>query len=168
MIIMGTKETYDELLQWFYSDAEYYSSEINMTKRRLELVKALKDLGLFCFYHDRYYEPAVTYRGHTFVFDMVEPFQLGFYADIATFDKDDYDVGSELHAAFNNMNWTQFLAYVYEVDGIVVISSSQYVGTRKINQEEVVFMLQSMDEALREFHKKVGRDEYLNDNVTCI
>lgn len=165
---MGNKETYDELLQWFYRDAEYYSSEINMTKRRLELVKALKDLGLFCFYHDRCYEPAVIYRGHTFVFDMVEPFQLGFYADIATFDKDDDDVRSELHAAFNDINWTQFLAYVYEVDGIVVISSSQYVGTRKINQDEVVFMLQTMDEALREFHKKVGRDGYLNDNVRCI
>ena len=79
----------------------------------------------------------------------VEPFQLGSYADIATFDKDDDD-RSELHAAFNNMNWTQFLAYVYEVDGIVVISSSQYVGTRKINQDEVIFMLQSMNEKRRE------------------
>lgn len=165
---MGTKETYDELLQKLYRDAECYSIETSMTKRRVELINVLKELGLFCFYHDCYLEPAVTYRGHTFVFDMVEPFQLGFYADIATFDKDDDDVRSELHAAFNNINWTQFLAYVYEVDGIVVISSSQYVGTRKINQDEVVFMLQSMDEALREFHKKVRRDEYLNDNVTCI
>ena len=165
---MGTKETYDELLQMFYRDAECYSSEISLTKRRVELINVLKDLGLFCFYHDCYDVPAVTYRGHTFVFDMVEPFQLGFYADIATFDKDDDDVISELHAAFNNINWTQFLAYVYEVDGFVVISSSQYVGTRKINKDEVVFMLQSMDEALRKFHKKVGRDGYLNDNVTCI
>lgn len=83
---MGTKETYDELLQMFYRDAECYSSELSMTKRRVELINVLKNLGLFCFYHDYYHEPAVTYRGHTFVFDIVEPFQLGFYADIATFD----------------------------------------------------------------------------------
>lgn len=168
MIIMGTKESYDELLQMYYRKAEYYSSEISMAERRVELINVLKDLGLFCFYHDCYDVPAVTYRGHTFVFDMVEPFQLGFYADIASFDKDDDDIKSELHAAFNDINWTQFLAYVYEVDGIVVISSSQYVGKRKINHDEVVFMLQSMDEALREFHKQVERDGYLNKNVTCI
>ena len=165
---MVTNETYDKLLKLIYRDADCFGEDIRMIKRKLELVKVLQGLGLFCFYDHQNFAPAVSYRGHKFVFDMVEPHQLGFYADIASFDMDDYDVRSELHAAFNNMNWTQFLAYVYEVDGIVVISSSQYVGTRKINQEEVVFMLQSMDEALREFHKKVGRDEYLNDNVTCI
>jgi len=165
---MVTNETHDKLLKMIYRDADCFGEDIRMIKRKLELVKVLQGLGLFCFYDHQNFAPAVSYRGHKFVFDMVEPHQLGFYADIASFDMDDYDVRSELHAAFNNMNWTQFLAYVYEVDGIVVISSSQYVGTRKINQEEVVFMLQSMDEALREFHKKVGRDEYLNDNVTCI
>lgn len=165
---MGTKESYRELLERIHMDAEYYSSKISMTERRIELVKVLKELGLFCFYHDYYQEPAVTYRGHTYVFDMVEPFQLGFYADIATFDKDDDDLKSELHTVFNDINWTQFLAYLYEVDGNVVISSSQYVGKRKICQEEVVFMLKTMDSALRKFHTKVRSNEYINDNVTCI
>ena len=137
---MVTNETHDKLLKMIYRDADCFGEDIRMIKRKLELVKVLQGLGLFCFYDHQNFAPAVSYRGHKFVFDMVEPHQLGFYADIASFDMDDYDVRSELHAAFNNMNWTQFLAYVYEVDGIVVISSSQYVGTRKINQDEVAFM----------------------------
>ena len=74
---MGTKETYDKLLKLIYRDADCFGEDIPMTKRKLELVKVLQGLGLFCFYDHQYFAPAVSYRGHKFVFDMVEPHQLG-------------------------------------------------------------------------------------------
>ena len=165
---MGTNETYDKLLKLIYRDADCFGEDIPMTKRKLELVKVLQGLGLFCFYDHQYFAPAVSYRGHKFVFDMVEPHQLGFYADIASFDMDDYDVKCELYDTFNNINWSQFLAYIYEVEGNIVVSSSQYIGKRAICSEEVAYILQAMDELLRKFHKVVKKNEYLNDNVICI
>lgn len=168
---MGTKETCDKTLKLLYERAKRYADEhdeVKLISRQVELVNVLKSLGIFCFYSAEYEAPAFIYRGHEYKFDMAAANQLSLYTEIAEFDEDDYDVKCELYDYINVGNWTQFMMSLYICEEAVVLSSSQYVGKRMIDPEEVVFMLKSMDENLRDLHKGIGEHEYLYDKVVCV
>ena len=169
--MMGTKETSEKLLASLYERAKRDAgcpNNFKTTLRCVELLRILQGLGVFCFIGDDGTTPAVSYRGRTYFFDMVDPYHLGFYMDIATFNDDDDDARWEMYTIFNEVNWTSYLMHAYEVSGQVVLSSSQYIGERKIFCDEVVHMMKAMDETAGEFHRMIKRNEYLNENATCI
>ncbi len=171
VLAMSTKKTCDNLLIRLYDEARRYQRDpdtVRLIARHIELINVLKGLGLFCFDGLGDLTPAVLYRGHKYVFDMIEPYQLAFYVDIATFDEENDDVKESLHYCFNDVCWTEFMMSIYHVEGYVVLSSSQYVGERRILMDEVLFMLKSMDSVLRRFHKIIKQSCHLKENVKCI
>lgn len=168
---MGTKETCERLLKQLYEKADKYANlpnEFKTIRRQVELVNILKSLGLFSFYYEDACAPAVSYRGHIYVFDILEPYHLSFYVDAASFDDDDDEVRQEMYALFNEVNWSYFSISAYEVNGSVVLISAQYVGERNIFSDEVMFMLKTMDHTLREFQDSVMKREYLKHDVRCV
>ena len=168
---MGTKETSEKLLDMLHKRAEREAmcpNDFKTTLRLIELVKILQSLGAFCFVNDDGTTPALSFRGYTYVFDMVEPHHLGFYMDVASFDDDDDLARGEMYALFNQLNWTSFLINAYEVNGQVVISSSQYVGERKIFFFFFLYMMKAMEEAATDIQRMIKRNEYLIDNAICV
>lgn len=160
--MIGTKETCYELLDMLFGEEGFYAAHPNkkiLAKRRIELVNVLQELGLFCFYDGYNLDAAFSYRGNTFVINMSDPRELGFYAEIASFDYDDEDDKDQLHEIFNDINSSHFLTSIYEIEGSIVVSSCQYVGDRKIAPDEVAFILQTMDDTVREFYDVVKKSK---------
>ena len=160
--MIGTKETCYELLDMLFREEGFcavHPKKKILAKRRIELVNVLQELGLFCFYDGYNLDAAFSYRGNTFVINMSDPCQLGFYAEIASFDYDDEDDKDQLHEIFNDINSSHFLTSIYEIEGSIVVSSCQYVGDRKIAPDEVAFILQTMDDTVREFYDVVKKSK---------
>lgn len=167
---MGTKESTENLLKMLYEKARGEISNQNglkTTLRCVELVRILRNLGLFCFNEGDSLRPAVSYRGHTYILNIVDSHYLEFYSDVASFE-DDEAVRQEMYSIFNNINCFSMQVNIYEMTGRVGISSQQYVGERKITYDEVMFMLKTIDETLREVYRMVRRNECLKDNVICV
>ncbi len=160
--MIGTKETCYELLDMLFREEGFCAAHPNkkiLAKRRIELVNVLQELGLFCFYDGYNLDAAFSYRGNTFVINISDTRQLGFYAEIASFDYDDEDDKDQLHEIFNDINSSHFLTSIYEIEGSIVVSSCQYVGDRKIAPDEVAFILQTMDDTVREFYDVVKKSK---------
>lgn len=168
---MCTKQSYDYLLQKLYNEGRkvvIQSPEWRLVCRKTELSELLNGLGLFPYFDDDADSEAVNYRNHTYVYDMVEACQMSFYTVIASLNDRHLETIGALSEVFNEMNASEFLMSIYEVDGDIVLTSSQYLGERELLPDEVTFMLKSMDDVIRRFHRKVKCNECLKSYVTCM
>lgn len=169
---MGTKNEFVELQELLKDEVRshpFLSREWKESDRRYKLADILNDLGFLPEYDGEYDAIAVEYRNHRYVCDVIKVNILSIFSVVAQFDEDDLDEEEILAImdAVQDANICDVMAKVYVVGGEIVVSSEQFLGKRKIEEDEVAFLIKCVDHVARVFWENVKCNELINDYVVC-
>lgn len=169
---MGTKKEYNELQKILKDEVSSYpflSREWKESDRKFRLSEILNDLGFLPEYDYEFDAMTVEYRNRRYICDVIRVDILSIFSVIAQFDEDDLDEEGALAIAdiIHEVNASEKVVKIYVAWGEVVVSSEQFLGKRKLEEDEVAFLLRSMDNAARVFRKYAKVNELVNDFVVC-
>lgn len=169
---MGTKNEFVELQELLKDEVRshpFLSREWKESDRKLRLSEILNDLGFLPEYEGEYDAMAVEYRNRRYVCDVIRVDILSIFSVVAQFDEDDLDEEELLAITdiVHEINACEVMAMVYVVGGEIVVSSEQFLGKRKIEEDEVAFLIKCLDHVARVFWENVKCNELINDYVVC-
>ena len=169
---MGTKKEFIELQEILKDEVHSYplhSREWKVSNRRLKISEILNDLGFLPVYNDELDDIAVEYRNRKYSCDIIRENILSLFSVIAHFDQDALNEEEALAVAdiIHEVNAFEVIGKVYLIGGEVVVSSEQYLGKRDIEEDEVAYILNSMDHVARSFWGYVKVNELIKEYMVC-